>query len=119
MNFSIDCCCNRKNKKHREMLELKKDNIVHSAADLSDIYELVLTPCDNSPEMSEVTQNTLTLPPLERKRVYVNFFEDTGTPVPDSPITPRTPDANSNTFHLMIPKGCELYLNYEKVNNFT
>jgi len=116
MNFSIDCCCNRKIKKDHEMSEIKKDNVIGCRADLSDIYELVLTPCDNSPELPETTHNTLTLPPLEKKRVYVNFFEDTSTPVPDSPITPRTPDANSNTLHVMIPKGSELYLNYEKVN---
>lgn len=119
MSFSIDCCCNRKTTKRREMSELKKDDNVNYADGLSDIYELVLTPCDNSPQMPEVTQNTLTLPPLEKRRVYVNFFEDTGVPIPDSPITPRTPDANLNTLNLMIPKGSELYVNYEKVNNFT
>jgi hypothetical protein len=94
------------------MLNLKKEAKI-MADNLSDIYELVMTPCDNSPEMPETTQDTVSVPPPNRKNVYVNFFED------NSPNTPRTPDANSNTFHVMIPKGSDLYVNYEKVNNFT
>lgn len=113
MNFSIDCCCNRKNKKNHEMSNLKEESIIFDN-NLSDIYELVMTPCDNnSPEMPETRESTVSVPPPKRKNVYVNFFED------DSPLTPRTPDANSNTFHVMIPKGSNLYVNYEKVNNFT
>ena len=117
MNFSIDCCCNRKTKKNHEMSNLKKEELIIFANNLSDIYELVMTPCDNSPEMPETAHPTVSVPPSKRKNVYINFFEDNN--VPDSPVTPRTPDANSNTFNLMIPKGSDLYINYEKVNNFT
>ena len=117
MNFSIDCCCNRKSKKDHEMSALKKEDTILFANNLSDIYELVMTPCDNSPEIPETPPTIVSLPPPKRKSVYVNFFEDNN--VPDSPVTPRTPDANSNTFNLMIPKGSDLYINYEKVNNFT
>ena len=114
MNFSIDCCCNRKVKKNHEMSNLKKEDSIIFANNLSDIYELVMTPCDNSPEMPETTENNVSVqPPTKRKNVYINFFED------NSPVTPRTPDANSNTLHVMIPKGSDLYVNYEKVNNFT
>ena len=95
------------------MSNLKKEDSIIFADNLSDIYELVMTPCDNSPEMPETIQDSVSVPPPHRKNVYVNFFED------DSPLTPRTPDANSNTFHVMIPKGSNLYVNYEKVNNFT
>lgn len=115
MNFSIDCCCNRKTKKNHEMSNLRKEDEIIFANNLTDIYELVMTPCDNSPEM-ETVYPMLTLPPVvpspKRKNVYINFFED------NSPVTPRTPDANSNTFNVMIPKGSDLYVNYEKVNNF-
>lgn len=111
MNFSIDCCCNRKIKKNHEMSNLKKEDSIIFADNLSDIYELVMTPCNNSLEMPETSVSSV--PPPHRKNVYVNFFED------NSPNTPRTPDANSNTFHVMIPKGSDLYVNYEKVNNFT
>lgn len=115
MNFSIDCCCNRKIKKNHEMSNLKKEDSIDFSHNLSDIYELVMTPCDNSPEMPEITQNNILVqPPTKRKNVYINFFEDNN--IPDSPVTP---DANSNTFHVMIPKGSDLYVNYEKVNNFT
>lgn len=116
MNFSIDCCCNRKSKKNYEMLNLKKEAKI-IADNLSDIYELVMTPCDNSPEMPETIDSTVSVSLPKRKNVYINFFEDNN--VPDSPVTPRTPDANSNTFHVMIPKYSDLYVNYEKVNNFT
>lgn len=116
MNFSIDCCCNRKIKKNHEMSNVKKEDEIIFSNNLSDIYELVMTPCDNSPEMPETAYPMLTLPPVvpssKRKNVYINFFED------NTPDTPRTPDANSNTFHVMIPKGSDLYVNYEKVNNF-
>ena len=104
MNFPIDCCCNRKIKKNHEMSNLKKEDSIIFADNLSDIYELVMTPCDNSPEMPE--NNVSVQPPTKRKNVYINFFED------NSPVTPRTPDANSNTFHVMIPKGSDLYVNY-------
>jgi len=117
MNFSIDCCCNRKIKKNHEMSNLKKEDSTDFTHNLSDIYELVMTPCDNSPEMPETTQNSVSVQSVKRKNVYINFFEDNN--IPDSPVTPRTPDANSNTFHVMIPKGSDLYVNYEKVNNFT
>lgn len=110
MNFSIDCCCNRKDKKNHEMSNFKKEESIIFDNNLSDIYELVMTPCDNSPEMPETS---VSVPNSKRKNVYVNFFED------NSPDTPRTPDANSNTLHVMIPKGSDLYVNYEKVNNFT
>ena len=113
MNFAIDCCCNRKTKKNHEMSNLKKEESIIFANNLSDIYELVMTPCDNSPEMPETEHPSVSVPPQKKKNVYVNFFED------DIPLTPRTPDANSNTFHVMIPKGSNLYVNYEKVNNFT
>jgi hypothetical protein len=116
MNFSIDCCCNRKNKKSYKMSNLRKEESIIFADNLSDIYELVMTPCENSPEMPETLYPMLTLPPVvpspKRKNVYINFFED------NSPVTPRTPDANSNTFHVMIPKNSDLYVNYEKFNNF-
>jgi len=99
------------------MSNLKKEDEIIFANNLSDIYELVMTPCDNSPEMPETAHLSVSVPPPKRKNVYINFFEDNNTP--DNPVTPRTPDANSNTFNLMIPKGSDLYINYEKVNNFT
>jgi hypothetical protein len=93
------------------MSNLRKEDDIIFANNLSDIYQLVMTPCDNSPEMPETTQNNV--PPTKRKNVYINIFEDSN--VPDSPVTP---DANSNTFHVMIPKNSDLYVNYEKFSNF-
>jgi len=113
----MNCCCNRKIKKNHEMSNLKKEDEIIFANNLSDIYELVMTPCDNSPEMPETAHPSVSVPTPNRKNVYINFFEDNNEP--DNPVTPRTPDANANTFNLMIPKGSDLYINYEKVNNFT
>jgi len=82
---------------------------------LSCIYELVMTPCDNSSDNIQEIQYPIT-PPLScrKKSVYVNFFEV------DEPNTPSTPelstptDINDNTIHVKIPKGSNLYLNYER-----
>ncbi len=113
MNFAIDCCCSRKpNKSDHEMSERRKQEIIQFNNNLSDIHELVMTPCENVQDMPETFSNNIELPDTRKKvGVYLNFFEDDETP-----RTPRTPDINKNTINLSIPKGCEIYVNYEKYN---
>jgi hypothetical protein len=59
MNFAIDCCCSRKtNKTNHEMSELRKKEILQINKNLSDIYELVMTPCETIPDpSSNITKN--------------------------------------------------------------
>ena len=110
MNFAIDCCCSRKiNKSTHEMSELQKEEQNRINKNLSNIYELVMTPCENMPDTFSISQS---LPNTRKKLdVYVNFFEDI-----DSPLTPKTPDINENLINLSIPKGSDLYVNYQKYN---
>ena len=110
----MDCCCNRKPKNNCEMIQRsKKESNREKNNNLSSIYELVMTPCDTSSDIIEALPITPTLS-QRRKSVYVNFFEV------DEPNTPSTPelstptDINDNTIHLKIPRGSNLYLNYER-----
>lgn len=110
----MDCCCNRKSKNNCEMIERsKKESNREKNNNVSCIYELVMTPCDTSSDIIESLPITPTLS-QRRKSVYVNFFEV------DEPNTPSTPelstptDINDNTIHLKIPRGSNLYLNYER-----
>lgn len=111
----MNCCCSRKTKSQCEMVNIRKESPVNNY-DLSDIYELVMTPCETSSEMPETIPTTIQLTP-KRKNVYVNFFED-DEPLTPKLSTPKTPDANDNTIHVKIPRGSELYVNYQK-HNFT
>jgi hypothetical protein len=110
MNFAIDCCCSRKtNKATREMSELRKEDNLKVNKNLSDIYELVMTPCET---ISDTSSNIIKIQqPRKNLDVYVNFFEDM-----DGPLTPKTPDVNENMINLSIPKGSYLYVNYQKYN---
>ncbi len=111
----MNCCCVRKTKTQCEMLNIRKESPVNNY-DLSDIYELVLTPCETSSDMPETIHNNIPTTP-KRKNIYVNFFEDDECLTPKL-STPKTPDANENTIHVKIPRGSEIYVNYEK-HNFT
>ena len=116
MNFAIDCCCSRKtNKANHEMSKLIKEDILKVSENLSDIYELVMTPCETIPDTSS---NIIKKQHLRKKLdVYVNFFEDTDSPLEISgPLTPKTPDINENMINVSIPKGSYLYVNYQKYN---
>ena len=113
----MHCCCNRKSKNDCEMIERsKKESKTEKNNNLSCIYELVMTPRDNSSDTIPDIQPLPITPTLSqrRKSVYVNFFEV------DEPNTPSTPelstptDINDNTIHLKIPRGSNLYLNYER-----
>lgn len=114
----MDCCCNRKPKNNCEMIERsKKESNAEKINNISCIYELVMTPYDTSSDTSsDIIQHLPITPSLSerRKSVYVNFFEV------DEPNTPSTPelstptDINDNTIHLKIPRGSNLYLNYER-----
>ena len=118
MNFAIDCCCSRKtNKATREMSELRKEDNLKVNKNLSDIYELVMTPCETIPD----TSSNITKEPKSRKKldVYVNLFEDIDTASSleiSGPLTPKTPDINENMINVSIPKGSYLYVNYQKYN---
>lgn len=110
----MHCCCNRKSKNNCEMIERsKKESNKEENNNLSCIYELVMTPYDTS---SDIIEPLPIIPTLSerRKSIYINFFEV------DEPNTPSTPelstprDVNDNTIHLKIPKGSNLYLNYER-----
>jgi hypothetical protein len=98
------------------MLNIRKESPVNNY-DLSDIYELVMTPCESNalPETMDIIY--VNIPTPKRKNIYVNFFEDDECLTPKL-STPKTPDANENTIHVKIPRGSELYLNYEK-HDFT
>ena len=111
MNFAIECCCSRKTNNCREMSERKKQERLELAKNLSDIYELVMTPCENVPDMPETFSNVEKEPIRKKLGIYVNFVEDM-----DSPLTPRTPDVNENMINLSIPKGRDVYVNYQKYN---
>lgn len=114
----MDCCCNRKAKNNCEMIERsKKESNREKNNNVSCIYELVMTPYDTSSDTSSDNIQPLPITPTlsqRRKSIYVNFFEV------DEPNTPSTPelstprDVNDNTIHLKIPKGSNLYINYEK-----
>ena len=101
------------------MINISQDSVVNNQHNLNDIYELVMTPCETSSDMPEQLSKTLpiSIPVPKRKNVYVNFFED-DTPSTPELSTPRTPDANENTIHIKIPRGSDLYVNYQK-HNFT
>ena len=115
MNFAIDCCCSRKtNKTTHEMSEVRKKEILQINKNLSDIYELVMTPCETIPDTSS---NSIKKKPKSRKKldVYVNFFEDMDSSLEMSgPLKPKTPDINENMINVSIPKGSYLYINYQK-----
>ena len=112
----MDCCCNRKPKSNCEMIERVKESNTEKNKNLSCIYELVMTPYDTSSDIISDIQPLPITPTVSqrRKSVYVNFFEV------DEPNTPSTPelstptDVNDNTIHLKIPRGSDLYLNYER-----
>ena len=110
----MNCCCSRKTTKECEMLNIEKEYPVNNY-DLSDIYELVMTPCETSSEMPETMPTTLpiNISSSKTKNVYINFFEDDVMP-----LTPKlsTPDANENTINVKIPRGREIYVNYNKYN---
>ncbi len=110
MDFAIKCCCSRKTKRY-EMSELKKHE--QSENRLSDIYELVMTPCDNTQDLPETPVEALGTPSTKKTCIYLNFFEEPNTP---TSLTPRTPDVNENMINLVIPRGSNLYVNYEKFN---
>jgi hypothetical protein len=115
MDFAIKCCCSRKIKR-REMSDLKKDDHFDISENrLSDIYELVMTPCDNTQDLLETPRTPVEKSGTPKKKtdIYVNFFEEPNTP---KTLTPRTPDVNENMINLVIPRGSELYVNYEKFN---
>lgn len=109
MNFSIECCCSRSNRKQHEMSAIKKEEI-QSERCLSNTYELVMTPCEVTDDMPETpkpsTGSSNNLPP--KRNIYVNFFEDSNTPT-----TPKTPDVNENMINVPITKGCSVYVNYQ------
>jgi hypothetical protein len=108
MNFAIECCCSRKSTKQHKMKPIKKEEI-YAEQCLSDIYELVLTPCETNVDMPETPKNLLQVDLQEKKRnIYVNFFEDSNTPT-----TPRTPDVNENVINVPITKGSNIYVNYQ------
>lgn len=113
----MHCCCNRKSKNDCEMIERsKKESKTEKNNNLSCIYELVMTPRDNSSDTIPDIQPIYITPTLSqrRKSVYVNFFE---VDEPNTPCTPEllTPtDVNDNTIHLKIPRGSNLYVNYER-----
>ena len=116
MNFAIDCCCSRKtNKTNHEMSELRKKENLQINKNLSDIYELVMTPCETIPDTSS---NIIKIQQSRKKLdVYVNFFEDMDSSLEISgPLTPKTPDINENMINVSIPKGSYLYVNYQKYN---
>ena len=123
MNFAIECCCNRKTARKHEMTDLKKRACSDNVNYLSDIYELVMTPCESTTDLPETppTQCEIskTTPNEKKTDIYVNFFEEPVTPNTPrtlTPITPRTPDVNENMINLTIPRGRNLYVNYEKFN---
>jgi hypothetical protein len=113
----MNCCCNRKSTNNCEMIERSKKESREKNNNASCIYELVMTPYDTSYDtFSDIVQPLPITPTLSerRKSIYVNFFEV------DEPNTPSTPelstprDVNDNTIHLKIPKGSNVYLNYER-----
>ena len=110
MDFAIKCCCSRKTKRY-EMSDLKKNEYSNVSENrLSDIYELVMTPCDNTQDLPETPVEMLGTTSTKKTGIYVNFFEEPNTP------TSLTPDVNENMINLVIPRGSELYVNYEKFN---
>jgi hypothetical protein len=117
----MNCCCKRKNNSS-EMVDIHRENIITSYDDrLSNIYELVMSPCDNDnflPETPPSIQKTI-INNSKKTNVYVNFFENDYTH-PTTPISPKTPiliQEDCGTIHVKIPRDSELYINYEKFNN--
>ena len=91
----------------------------------SNIYELVMSPCEQIHSPSPQLFTPIPHPVLKERRtsVFVNVFEEgdveVSTPTsPSTPSTPRTPvafsDVHGNTIHIQIPRGSQLYVNYEK-----
>jgi hypothetical protein len=108
----MNCCCSRKTTDQVELQKIRKEYAINNH-DLSDIYELVMTPCETSSEMPENMPTTLPInTPPNKKNVYINLFED------EQPLTPKfsTSDTNDNMIHVKIPRGSELYVNYNKYN---
>ncbi len=119
MNWALECCCHRKSRMHREMAAFQSDDAQpDSSSDrrLSDVYELVMTPCETSVDLPDTPPSPPNARLAKRKDVYVNFFSEPTSPSgATTPIllTPRTPDVHETVIHLEIPKGSEVYVNYE------
>jgi hypothetical protein len=104
---------------HQEMSDLKSDEKADlSDRRLSDVYELVMTPCETSVDM-DMPDDTPSPPKVAHRKkmdVYVNFYSEPTSPHgPTTPsvLTPRTPDVHEKVIHIEIPQGFELYVNYE------
>ncbi len=94
----------------------RRDQTDSECQHLGDINELVMTPCEKLVDMPETPPPTRPseLPPRKKIGVYVNFFEEPDSPNTPRLLTPRTPDVHQNMINLEIPRGSELYVNYEK-----
>ena len=88
---------------------------------LSNIYDHILSPYDNTDIMPETPPKQI-MKPRRKSNVYVNFFEQNEfeciTPTYDC-STPRIyQDTHDNIIHIKIPRNSDLYVNYEKFNHF-
>jgi hypothetical protein len=95
----------------------RRDQTDSECRHLGDIHELVMTPCEKLVDMPPDTPQPtrpFELPPRKKIGVYVNFFEEPDSPNTQCLSSPRTPDVHENMINIEIPRGSELYLNYEK-----
>ena len=115
------CCCNRKANSQVEMLGRHSCALGEEERYLSDVYELRMLPCVSVESSASAcyTPTPKSAPNPRRTSVYVNVFEESDADVstPTSPSTPRNPvvfsDVHGNTIHVQIPRGSQLYVNYE------
>jgi hypothetical protein len=121
------CCCKRKPNGNFQMLNTQR-NVHNETKFLSDIYDHILSPCDNTDIIPETPPKQI-MKPRRKSNVYVNFFEQNDfecitptfeciTPTYDCSTPRMYQDTHGNMIHIKIPKNSDLYVNYEKFNNF-
>lgn len=92
------CCCKRKPNNNFQMLNLQR-NAHSEIKNLSNIYDLILSPCDNTEFIPETPPKQIITP--RKSNIYINFFEENDfeciTPLFDCnmPSTPTTPNTSS------------------------
>ena len=100
------CCYKRKPNNNFQMLNLQR-NAHSETKNLSNIYDLILSPCDNTDLIPETPPKQIITP--RKSNIYINFFEENdsecntplfdcnmpSTPTTSTPSTPSTSSAPS------------------------
>jgi hypothetical protein len=109
------CCCKRKPNNNFQMLNLQR-NAHSETKDLSNIYDLILSPCDNTDLIPETPPKQIITP--RKSNIYINFFEENDfeciTPlfdcnIPSTPTTPNTASTPNTSSTPSTPTSINYY----------